>query len=645
MSHFRRYLPNTRKALQWSPLLVVTLYFLHRLIRGDKPWEEGIAAAEASGESLRISHYMVSGLWWGALINVVLCLGALALFYWLKRPLPASWKALPRPPMPRHWWWLPWLAVSIIATIVATSQFNRLDQSLWDDEERALRVFIAGRYYEHSQTGETRFREVTWQEAAFGYRWPTNHWLFSLASKASHDQVGINFEDPSQPYFSERALRMPAFIVGLIALFTVTFLLLSLGFMRAAVFACVMLALHPLFLRYLIEARGYAMVLAFTPLVLACFVHALRSGNMLWWLAAGLSQALLFYSYPGSLHLLLWTNLAVFAAIFWRSHRGDERLILLGRWLLSGLVFAIPIIYLVAPSVPQFLAYLAEERDHPTLDAALAVKTISHLFSGTDWQHWDANNPLSFGLKYLHPLVLWPFLVGTAAALLAGLVRLARQGYAWLLLPLALPPLSLMVQAWVGEMPFYPWYVVGAVPGVLALLAIGIDGLATWLGKVAPIGLRGRQFTYPLLSALFLLLFVMATDPQRQVITTFPIEPKRDAVRIYRPDILDPTHPRINDVLSVGFHQENLTYDPALIRLNDTSNQEAILEVMAEADASGKPLYIDFAQEGYARLHFERFFEIIDDPERFEHVATLYGLEPQNTRVVLRYLGNNSPAD
>jgi len=642
MSALSRYLPSKSAALQWFPLLAVTLFFLHQVIRADKPWENGIAAAKTAGDPIRIDNYIVSGLWWGALINVALCLGALALFHWLKRPLPTSWHTLNHPPLPRLWHWLPWLAITIIATIVATTQFNRLDQSLWDDEEKALRNFIVGRYYEHSQTGEIRYREVTWAEAAFGYRWPTNHWLFSLTSKATHNNANIHFADPTQPYFSERTLRMPAFIAGLAALFSITFLLHSLGFIRAAIAACLILALHPLYLRYLVEARGYALVLAFTPMVLAFFVHALRNGHMRWWLAAGFTQALLFYSYPGSLHFLLWTNTAIFTAIFLRTHSRQERLILLGRWLLSGLVFALPIIYLVAPCVPQFLEYLAENRDHPNLNAAVLIKTLSQLFSGTDWTHWDPENPHSFGLHLLNPFLLWTFITACAATLVAGIIHLHKQGFSWILLPLLLPPASLISQAWMSEMPFYPWYVIGAVPGILALMAIGISNLlpSTKQQRLTKhINSFTRHTSFPLLTTLFIILFFFTTKPQRTLITSHPIEPKRDAVRIYRPNILDPSHPRIHDVLSVGFHQENLTYNPGLIRLNDRSNQDAILNVISEAQSTGKPLFIDYAQDAYARAHFQRFFEIIDQPGQFKKIATLHGLEPQNTRIILRYHG------
>jgi len=209
---------------------------------------------------------------------------------------------------------------------------------------------------------------------------------------------------------------------------------------------------------------------------------------------------------------------------------------------------------------------------------------------------------------------------------------------AWIIIPVTLlPPLFFIVQSHLQQTAFYPWYIISTITIVPALIALGLDYIARPLGA-------GRFGSIVALVSFIigLIAFNFITKDQRQVVCNNPIEPKRNSFKIYRDDVVNPFHPAISDTMTIGFHQENNTYDPRMYRLNDVDNQDEIFNVIDKADRTGKPLYVDFAQEAYARLHFQEIFAVLDDPSKFVLVDELYGLEPQNTRKVMRYVGNNN---
>lgn len=601
------------------------------LALGPKPWRDGVQACEAKGQNVKVRHHAVTGLWYGALLVLPAAL--------LLVPVAAALKPMPTgstSPDARKSSWLPLaIAAAGLTVILAHDTWPRMSQSLWDDEEKAMRFFTVGRCLPDKH-GEMRFTPTTWLDVFFNYRQPNNHIFFTALSKASHDASGHLPGTTGAPYFNERALRLPALIAGLAALAGLGFTLYRCGFPRAGMWAMPLLALHPWFLRYLVEARGYSLVILLGPLALASMFKALQSGMAKWWTAVGVLQFLLLWTYPGSLHFVVWLQLGALAWLCLardaRPHRAQGLL----RWLATNMVAASGIIVLMLPAIPQLRAYMADHRDTLPFTVESARNLASLLFSGSTWHSWDPSNPLSLGLRDM--LGSSRFLPGTAlllaAMIILGLARWLRRGsvHAALLPAMLLPALSFPLQAWLTDHAFYPWYAIGALPFVLGLAAVGIDAMA------APFGTGRRGHAISLATALAGIgLFAILTNTQRAITTAHPIEPKRDSLRLYRGDAVNPFDPRQKEIITVGFHQENGTYDPAVRLLDDVDNQAAFDDVLAEAEATGKPLFVDFAQESYARVHFAHIFSLLDDPRRFERIAVLPGLELQNTRVVMRY--------
>lgn len=609
---------------------------------GPKPWQDGVEACKAAGQNVKVRHHMVTGLWYGTLLVLPAMMLLVPVAAKMKPLAPTTGPAnRPVPSTARKSAWLP-LAIGAagLAIILARDTLPRLGQSLWDDEEKAMRFFTVGRC-QPAKDGTMQFKPTTWTDVFFNYRQPNNHIFFTALSKASHDASGHKPDTPGAPYFNERALRLPAMIAGLAALAALAVSMHACGFPRAGLWAMPLLALHPWYLRYLAEARGYSLVILLGPLAMAAMFKALQSGYARWWTAVGILQFLLLWTYPGSLHFVIWLQLGAIAWLGFARDQHGQRLQGSLRWLATNLVSASAILVLMLPAIPQLQAYLTDHRDTLPFTAESARNLASLLFSGSTWHDWDATNRLSLGL-YEH-LESHPGLLAAAAVfalmLILGLIRWIRHGslHAAMVPAMLFPALSFPLQAWITDHAFYPWYAIGALPFVLALAATGADALAHPFGR----GKSGHAIS--LASGLVVVaVFALLTATQRGITTNHPIEPKRDSLKIYRGDAINPFDPRQNAILTVGFHQENSTYDPAVRMFDDVDNQAAFDAVLAEAESTGKPLFVDFAQEGYARQHFGHIFSRLDDPLRFERLAVLPGLEIQNTRVVMRYKANRN---
>ncbi len=66
-------------------LLLVVVIGVGYLVIGPKPWVSGIGSREDSGQKLRTSECVVSGLWWGALADSLIAASLLVAAPWWQR--------------------------------------------------------------------------------------------------------------------------------------------------------------------------------------------------------------------------------------------------------------------------------------------------------------------------------------------------------------------------------------------------------------------------------------------------------------------------------------------------------------------------------------------------------------------------------
>ncbi|MEZ5327770.1 MAG: hypothetical protein R3F19_22220 [Verrucomicrobiales bacterium] len=383
-------------------LFIGLLSYAHRSVDPERI-ERRIDARIAEGKRVPIKYYIALELPRAARSNAILLGGcaliALVALRRIRRP------ELVDPPDPAHanskLRKVTPFAMAAIAGVVIVwngiANAPRLSSSLWGDEEYTMRQFVVGEFQVNESTKTLEYVPHTWSEAFFDMHNTNNHVLNTLLSKLSHEF----FTKPPTPaddglYFSETVLRWPGYIAGLGAIAALTWCLWTLGLRHAAIIAPFLLALHPWYVRYATELRGYTYVLLFIPLATGLLWNAVRRGHWGWWALYGLSQIGLFYSYLGCLHILISLNLAGILWI-WFQHQSmrEQRWVLTARFALTNALAAMTLWQLYAPCVPQIQTFMQSDRFKGTVTGTWMLDALASLFTGMRWLPFSEENPLA----------------------------------------------------------------------------------------------------------------------------------------------------------------------------------------------------------------------------------------------------------
>ncbi len=428
--------------LGWGLIAIACVGLGIYLQGAEKPWRRGVDACLAAGRTVRVENHIISGLWYGSWINLILCAVLICAMPLFAQPLAGfERKKAGVAPKSRAAFLIAAMAALCISTFLC---LPRLDMSLWGDEDYTLRRSIIGDYERMGET-EPELRPLTWQNTLWNYKKPNNHILNSILSRLSHQAFFRQTDSPQQLYFSEPILRLPAFLAALGAIVASAYALACLGFLRAGILSMFLLALHPWFVRYGTETRGYAFVLLFAALSLAFLIKAVRRGRWRYWMAYALCEFLMFLAYPGTLYLLIAMNLSGLALTL--SARGGRRNrgILCGRFLLANIVAGMLVIQVMAPCYTQLKAYLLKSEGQKFLSWPWLSDNLSYLASGMPWRPWQEDNPLCHSLSQ-HPLLGGLLLGLSLAAAIAGALRLYSASLqSRYLLPYFLLPWPLLI--------------------------------------------------------------------------------------------------------------------------------------------------------------------------------------------------------
>jgi hypothetical protein len=308
----------------------------------------------------------------------------------------------------------------------------------------------------------------------------------------------------SEVSLSETWLRLPSALLGALTLPILFEVVRRFAADRAALIATLLLAVHPMHIDHSQEVRGYAFMLFFG---LAATLTVLDGGGrpvlrqqvmlVLTGVLAGLSN----------LQGLLWMGGLALGVLF----GGRVRLADSVRWVIP---FAL-ILLLLAPWWTTMFEV------HETSRLVPGMETGEDLRGGSTWTLWAlpwAGFVLSFG-RTLGPTVpelhggasADPWLVGLAIAAAGIVLVLAVQGFrrlgrrAWEPLLWIVPVVAVAVLLAVRNVkPFNPRYLIAALPVLLLLVSVGLDGMKTvtarWLllGWMALTGLSlGRYYFDP----------------------------------------------------------------------------------------------------------------------------------------------------
>lgn len=613
-------------------LAVLTLIFvaaLHHALEGRTPWDKDIAKRVADGLSHRPKEYGIIGVWWGCVaaagISGVLLLGARL---WLPGGSIQPRRAPFTPPAPS-------LFAILIAVIVMTAaaglRVPRLTQSLWNDEEYAMRRFSHGSWERvepergSAQLAEWRFKRVDWNATLFENKNGNNHLLSSLLNRWALDVWRFCTGEPREA-FSEAAVRMPSLIAGILTLALLVAIGAELAWPWIGVGAAGLLAFHPWHIRYAVESKGYSLMLFFLCLSLLGLIRAFRTNKTAAWLCFAIGEAGFLLSFAGSLYAAAGINLiAVLELLFRKEWRR------LGPLIGFNLLAAIPVMVWTLPSVPQIMAYLARpDALRLGMDMDWLRDAFAHTMAGI---HFVLAEPeIHHGPSWIaeaNRSRLFTVIVGWVVPGLAGLGLLGalpRNSAARLAIvgPVLGGGIAYLHNWWQNN-PMVVWYLIYLlVPLSLAApLAIG---------RLLP----HRERLHGAFVILVATLFAAAIWHAGIALVKFDRQPMKQTVALIREKVPEAT----TAVFGVSDRQ-TMSYDQR-VRVMETPAD--LDQAIASSVEEGRPLFVYFCGRTESEKRNPDLMKRVTDPAAFKHIADLPGLEAMFSYQVYQWIKPKSAA-
>ncbi len=564
------------------------------------------------------------GIQLAASINIVLLALLLITCGWWLRPFTAAPRRRETPApraslsrLPRSLLW----GLALIVLLGTAARLPLASRSLWWDELWSIRQCSHGSWkLEKGATEDDpdfwKFSPTSWKRCAFYYQKPTNHVPMSLLQKAGLDLWRGATGTPRHA-FDDLAARLPTLGLSALSLVLIGCLLRAWG---APVSACLLgtalLALHPMAIRYGVEARGYALVI---PLVLSGLLAATRllrrAGRDGWgWAWLGLNQCLWLWAFPhGLLDVLVMTLLLVLLLMLAQVNARDRFTVCLRlgfAHVLAGMTF----LQLFLPNVVQARRWAGQENQGHVLDATILKNTLSQLATGLRWREPGLGTDMAVGLRDLSSLLLDPRVGATLLILLGiwllwGIIKTLRQGRraAWLVAGLLLSGAGFALLTWKLELYYYPRFAIALMPVILLGLALGWEKLSSPVGKAQ--------------TALLAVLAIVMTAGT-WVLLTRPIEPIRDVA-----DWLTAEEAEKGSVLAYGHGREAVLVLKPEAKPVESDTQ--ILAAIDQARAANRPLHLVIGHINFNRARIPTGFPVFEDPARFTEVARFDGIEAE----------------
>lgn len=603
------------------------------------PWDLKELARLADGTKRKYKEFLAPGLWYGAVVHLIVWLPVVLLArYWPKgEPARLSAEAKGETMSPRLFWGL-MIALTVVAGV---ERWQRMDHSYWGDEGWAVTRYGHGLYRPMERgnlQGSMNFVDARWEQAFFDDHTGGNHYLFTVAQRYSLD-VWRSLTGQPREAFSEVVSRLPPFIAGLACLPLLAGMLRWWGRPWTGFWAAFFLAAHPMHLRYSSEARGYSLMLCFLLCALWFAALALRHGGWRWWLLFGVAEFLSLYSWKGIYYGLGLVNGVVFLMIwFGRLENADRglrpRFVATARWVVASLLMAGGLIHLVMPCALQGPEAMRIAGGRPMYLPWL-WDAISSLFTGMPWKFGRDNPSLLAGSKLLaaYPGAAWTLMVIHAGLLLAGLVALARRcpRFGWMLFALAISCVAGALHfKYRVQVEWQTWYSFYVVPAICVVLAFGAQALGGLLGRWLPRG-SGAWAGGVLGGAAFLAM----TIPQTAYMLSHPVEANREAFEVTRGrhEPLWQTTPTLIHTVYLWRHIG--LYDPrADTHVRTAASLKAKIEAVRKVDGE---LYVIMGERLLSQLLSPDMVPMLYDETLFDHTHTFHAQDDSLTLYVFHY--------
>ncbi len=622
--------PVERKVVVIVFLVVVACCaaFLHET---RDTWRTAVAERIAEGKKPALKHKFQTGMWYGTLWTCgVLALAAATSRWWLRR-LPDGCKPETMIRLKGNERLRFWVMVALALLVALALRWPRMDESVYVDEEHTLRDYMHGQFVD-GEDGRPVFEPVEWDHEMWRNTIGNNHFLFSVASKASMDVWRWATGAPREA-FDETAFRMPSLLAGLGSLVVLAVLLARLCFPDAGWLGAWLMALHPWHVRYSAEGRGYALMILCLLGALLCVVHALRTGQWRWWIGFGVMNYLVLGFFAGAVYVVAALNIASLAAIGVGVVRPSESppwQIQATRWFVANMLTATLLLQTMLPWMLEMKSYIVDNpRVYGTMGADWYWNVASYLATGMQWASDDPANPIIMELSERVGEV-----GGVVVLLVAGLLATAGVVLLWAcgggggrvyVVAFLLGGALAVIHNTLGQRFLFAWYLLYLVPGVCAFWAIAVDGLVRRTS--------GCAMRYGLPSAL-LLCFAWLVFDQLAVIACHPKEDFRKVVEIMRGEVDITGETPSNTILGFSFTEAGL-YDPHGVTI---WSDRDVIRLMEQADQEGRPLRIAYAHRAISLERRADIMKLLDNRDLFHEIAIVPGLEEQQfTHYVLEY--------
>ena len=528
----------------------------------------------------------------------------------------------------------------LVALVIGMGlRWNLSGRSMWWDELWNFRENSHGNYSAGPE-GELKFRATDWERATWYYRKPTHHAPMALAVKASLGGWRA-LTGAEEAEFSDRAARFPALLASALSIVGIGLLLRCWGHPFPGVIAALLLAVHPLHVRYGIDARGFAFVvptIVYGLLALTMVVRT-RSSQRGWLALFAFCLFLLMWSFPVG----IWYPLGLVGVAIWylrprasrttTSFSEDWRpgLRLLVACSLAGLAF----FHLFLPNFIQSRYWNITDAHY--LSVPLLSETWTQLCLGLP--NHIAGGEDGRGLFSLARLVgdrAWLAWILRGALTVLSLVGIARL----FLRPRRLPGVlvvSLMAAAvlyllstHLAQQHYYPRYLIHLLPVYAAGLGLGLHLLG---GLVTPGEGRRRLVGRILVPALFLAAFGAFLAPHYRALLSRPYAPVRDVAEELNRLVAEENA----EVLGFGHGAKILSVyrpgTPYAQKVEDAAEQ--LSEFVARSN--GRPGYVFIGHLPFNQYRYpEAVAEILEVAARLQEPRVFRGLEPDFTYRILR---------
>ena len=420
-------------------------------------------------KSIKVHHFIYSGLYWAAVINLVMaCLLLFTRRWWCGSDIVSAQNRPKESVSGRFWIWI------LLAVIIAGSlRWNRMDLSLYNDEAYNFQQYIHGKDKADSE-GKVTFRRAGWEET-FWENKANNGVLYSVVARL-FDDAWRPTDGSAEGLVNELALRYPSLIAGLLSIVAVALLGRVLFSSSVGLAAAFFLAVHPWHLRYSTEARSYAIVILLVTLAMLCLVIALRNNRWRWWLGFAGCQFLYMYAFSGALYFAIGTNAAALGTIIMRGQ--SWRRAAIGRLVAASILSAMLYLQLMMPCLPQMAFAIADlDSLRCNLSPAKLLDIGSFLAFGMPAFDYNSINPHNPALeKFWHSgrWMLIPALLSMSVLFFFGALMFRRPGIPRVLLGANVLALILMLlMSVVGDTAVHFWYVIFLLPFVAIFIAAG----------------------------------------------------------------------------------------------------------------------------------------------------------------------------